>query len=154
MFFNLILVKNLSDLCGKISFLYETKNKNQKNRTLALATEPINYKMKVDQKGHTVTIKNTQGDFNAFLEKVTQQFKTFEKQNIIIDLTADSDLSEKELKLFLPLAKQQKKAKKSFVIVVSDLDFNAISDKLTVVPSLLEAHDIIEMEEIERDLGF
>lgn len=110
--------------------------------------------MKVDQKGHTVTIKNTQGDFNGFVEKVTQQFKTFEKHNIIIDLLADSDLSEKELKLFLPLSKQQKKAKKSFVIVASDLDFNAISDKLTVVPSLLEAHDIIEMEEIERDLGF
>jgi hypothetical protein len=28
------------------------------------------------------------------------------------------------------------------------------SAKLTVVPSLLEAHDIIEMEEIERDLDF
>jgi predicted AAA+ superfamily ATPase len=110
--------------------------------------------MKVDQKGHTVTIKDTQKDFKSFLEKVTQQFKTFEKQNIIIDLTANSELSESDLKLFLPLAKQQKKAKKSFVIVVDDLDFNAISDKLVVVPSLLEAHDIIEMEEIERDLGF
>jgi hypothetical protein len=110
--------------------------------------------MKVDQKGHTVTIKDTQGDINSFLEKVTQQFKTFEKQNIIIDLSADANLSESDLTLFLPLAKQQKKSKKSFVIVVSELDFNAISDKLTVVPSLLEAHDIIEMEEIERDLGF
>ena len=110
--------------------------------------------MKVDQKGHTVTIKDTQGDFNAFVEKVTQQFKTFEKQNIVIDLTSDSNLSENDLKLFLPLSKQQKKAKKSFVIVVEELDFNSISDKLTVVPSLLEAHDIIEMEEIERDLGF
>jgi hypothetical protein len=110
--------------------------------------------MKVDQKGHTVTIKDTQGDFNGFVEKVTQQFKTFEKQNIIIDLSSDDNLKENDLKVFLPLAKQQKKAKKSFVIVVSELDFNAISDKLAVVPSLLEAHDIIEMEEIERDLGF
>jgi len=110
--------------------------------------------MKVDQKGHTVTIKDTQGDLNGFVEKVTQQFKTFEKQNIIIDLSADNNLSESDLKLFLPLSKQQKKSKKSFVIVVADLDYNSISDKLVVVPSLLEAHDIIEMEEIERDLGF
>ena len=109
--------------------------------------------MKVDQKGHTVTIKDTQGDFNAFLERVTQQFKTFEKQNIIIDLSVDA-VTEKDLKAFLPLSKLHKKAKKSFVIVATDLDFNAISDKLAVVPSLLEAHDIIEMEEIERDLGF
>ena len=50
--------------------------------------------------------------------------------------------------------KQHKKGKKSFVIVTSDFDYNAVPDKLTVVPSLLEAHDIIEMEEIERDLGF
>ncbi|MCD9576617.1 ribonuclease Z [Flavobacterium soyae] len=110
--------------------------------------------MKVDQKGHTVTIKDTQGDFNGFVEKVTQQFKTFEKQNIIIDLSSDSELTENDLKAFLPLVKLHKKAKKSFVIVACDLDFNAISDKLVVVPSLLEAHDIIEMEEIERDLGF
>ena len=78
--------------------------------------------MKVDQKGHTVTIKDTQGDVNSFLEKVTQQFKTFEKQNIIIDLSSDADLSENDLKLFLPLSKQHKKAKKSFLIVVSELE--------------------------------
>jgi hypothetical protein len=30
------------------------------------------------------------------------------------------------------------------------LDYNAVR----IVPSILEAHDIIEMEEIERDLGF
>ena len=47
-----------------------------------------------------------------------------------------------------------KKAKKSFIIVTSDLDHNAVSEKLAVVRSIQEAHDIIEMEEIERDLGF
>ncbi|HRA73336.1 MAG TPA: ribonuclease Z, partial [Flavobacterium sp.] len=46
------------------------------------------------------------------------------------------------------------KAKKSFITVTSEPDFNAVSDKLAVVRSLQEAHDIIEMEEIERDLGF
>jgi hypothetical protein len=34
------------------------------------------------------------------------------------------------------------------------MDYNAIPNTLHVVPSLQEAHDIIEMEEIERDLGF
>jgi hypothetical protein len=54
----------------------------------------------------------------------------------------------------LPLSKQHKKNKKSFIIVASDFDYNAVPTKLTVVPSVLEAHDIIDMEEIERDLGF
>jgi hypothetical protein len=110
--------------------------------------------MKVDQKDHTTIIKDTQGDLASFLTKVTDQYKTFENQNLIIDLLSYETLSIEDLKLFLPLSKQHKKAKKSFVIVVSDFDFNALPEKITAVPSLLEAHDIIEMEEIERDLGF
>jgi hypothetical protein len=54
--------------------------------------------------------------------------------------------------LLLQLSEQHKGQK--IIIVISDLDYNAVPDTLTVVPSILEAHDIIEMEEIERDLGF
>lgn len=110
--------------------------------------------MKVDQKGHTVCIKDTQGDLVSFLMKVTHEYKTFQKHNIVIDIRMHKDLSVKEINSFMPLSKIHKKAKKSFVIVTSDLDHNAISDKLAVVRSIQEAHDIIEMEEIERDLGF
>ncbi len=111
--------------------------------------------MKVDLKEHTITIKDTQGDFDSFLTKVSSQYKSFENHNIIIDLLSyKEEIAVSNLKLFLPLSKQHKKSKKSFVIVVADSDYNALPEKLTVVPSLLEAHDIIEMEEIERDLGF
>ncbi len=110
--------------------------------------------MKVDQKGHTISIRDTQGDFTSFLMKITHQYKTFEKHNLIIDLLMHKDLNTNDIKLFMPLSKLHKKAKKSFVIVISEFDYNAVPAKLTVVPSLLEAHDIIEMEEIERDLGF
>lgn len=110
--------------------------------------------MKVEQKGHTVCIKDTQGDLVSFLMKVTHEYKTFQKHNIIIDIRVYEDLSEKEINSFLPLSKIHKKSKKSFVIATSNIDYNAVSDKLAVVRSLIEAHDIIEMEEIERDLGF
>ena len=110
--------------------------------------------MKVDQKGHTVCIKDTQGDLVSYLMKVTHEYKTFEKYNIIIDIRMHKNLSPKEISGFMPLSRIHKKAKKSFVIVTSDLDHNAVSDKIAVVRSLLEARDIIEMEEIERDLGF
>ncbi|MBX9886802.1 MAG: ribonuclease Z [Flavobacteriaceae bacterium] len=110
--------------------------------------------MKVSEKGHSVTIKDTQGDFSTFVMKLTNQFKAFEPLNIIVDLSKYSDLSITDIKSLSLLSKQHKKAKKSFVIVVLNIDYNAVPDQLTVVPSLLEAHDIIEMEEIERDLGF
>lgn len=110
--------------------------------------------MKVEQKGQTVSIKDTQGDLVSFLMKVTHEYKTFEKHNIIIDITHYKNLSVKDINSFLPLSKLHKKAKKSFVIVTDAADFNSVSEKLTVVPTVLEAQDIIEMEEIERDLGF
>lgn len=110
--------------------------------------------MKVEQKGHTVIIKDTQGDFISFRLKLTHEYKTFQKHNIIVDVTPHKILTVKEIDSFLPLSKTHKKSKKSFIIVASELDFNAVSHKLAVVRSLQEAHDIIEMEEIERDLGF
>ena len=110
--------------------------------------------MKVNQKENTVCIKDTQGDLVSFLMKVTHEYKTFEKHNIIIDIRLYNNLSVAAINSFMPLSKIHKKARKSFVVVTSEIDFNAISDKLAVVRSLQEAHDIIEMEEIERDLGF
>ncbi|MCW2118468.1 ribonuclease Z [Flavobacterium sp. 7A] len=110
--------------------------------------------MKVDQKGHTITIKETQADFTAFLMKVTHQYKSYEEHNLIIDLLPNKEVTIEDIKLLKPLSKQHKKAKKSFIIVADGIDFNAVSTKLTVVPTLLEANDIIGMEEIERDLGF
>ena len=110
--------------------------------------------MKVEQKGHTVMIKDTQGDLVSFLMKVTHEYKTFEKHNMIVDLSLHKDLTVKAIDSFLPLSKAHRKAKKSFVIVADGVDFNEVSDKLLLVPSMLEAHDMIDMEEIERDLGF
>lgn len=110
--------------------------------------------MKIDHKGNTVCLQDTKNELVMFLMKVTHEYKTFENFNIIIDIQSHKSLSTKEMNSFKPLSKIHKKAKKSFVIVASDFDFNAVHPKLSVVRSLQEAHDIIEMEEIERDLGF
>lgn len=110
--------------------------------------------MKVDQKGHTTIVKDTQGDVNSFIEKVTRDHNSFKSQNLILDITHDKNVTLKDIKLFSELSKTHQKGKKSFVIVADGIDFNAVPTKLIVVPSLQEAKDIIEMEEIERDLGF
>jgi hypothetical protein len=109
--------------------------------------------MKVDQKGTQLQSKILKEISLLFLMKVTHQYKTFEKQNIIIDLLYHKDLTIDD-KLLLRNYLSSIKGQKIFIIVISDLDYNAVPDTLTVVPSILEAHDIIEMEEIERDLGF
>ena len=110
--------------------------------------------MKVEQKGHTTIIKDTQGNFSSFIEKLTNKFNTYKEQKIILDVTKDENLSINNLLEVKDLAKKHKKEKKTMVFVAENIDFNKIPDFLLVVPSVLEAHDIIEMEEIERDLGF
>ncbi|WP_297517153.1 ribonuclease Z [Flavobacterium sp.] len=109
--------------------------------------------MRVETKGHTTILRDTVEPVADFCAKVTREYGQFVTQNVIVDLThIEVDLTT--VKLFSPLAKTHQKGKKSFVIVVNAIDFNAIPSHLHVVPSLKEAHDIIEMEEIERDLGF
>ena len=110
--------------------------------------------MKVYQKDHFTVIKDTQGNIQNFLEKTTHEHATFKTQNLILDITHNKNVEIKNIKLFSDLSKAHCKGKKSFVLVASDIDFNAIPSQLTVVPSIQEAQDIIEMEEIERDLGF
>ncbi|MDH6601158.1 hypothetical protein M2306_001852 [Myroides gitamensis] len=43
-------------------------------------------------------------------------------------------------------------ANKSFVIVLSEVNFNDFDGDLIVVPTKQEAFDLIEMDEIQRDL--
>jgi hypothetical protein len=110
--------------------------------------------MRVEHKGHTTTIKDTESSFDVFIQKLTEQYNSYKSVNLIIDITHDKSFEMSNLKQFSDLANAHKKNKKSFVIVASDLDFNKVPTSINTVPSLLEAHDIIEMEEIERDLGF
>lgn len=110
--------------------------------------------MKVEQKGHTTIVKDTIGDTQNFFDKFSSEYNSFKQHNLILDLSHDKNLDVSKIKLFVGLSKMHQKIKKSFVLVAQSIDFNAIPNTLLVVPTLLEAHDIIEMEEIERDLGF
>jgi hypothetical protein len=110
--------------------------------------------MKVLVKGHTTVLKDTQGDFQLFLDNITNQHESYKHQNLILDVTHDKSTTIQSIKAFTELSKMHCKGKKSFVIVAKNIDFNAVPKSLVVVPSVLEAQDIIDMDEIERDLGF
>ena len=110
--------------------------------------------MKVERKGHTTTIRNTQYITAEFYQKLNNEYKSYKSQNLIIDLSHDKAINLADIKLFLEMTKIHNKEKKSLVLVSENINFNDVPTKLIVVPTVLEAHDIIEMEEIERDLGF
>lgn len=111
--------------------------------------------MKVVEKGHTITIKDTQGDIATFQEKINKEYNSkFKDYNLVLDLSYYAKLSLNQILSFLPLSNTHREAKKSFVLVIDDFDYNEAPEEMVIVPTVLEAHDIIQMEEIERDLGF
>ena len=82
-------------------------------------------------------------ELNQLLEKLLVSDFNF---NFIINLDNLNDINF--LTKIYKLLNLLKKNKKSLVVVSSDL----IDKQVNVVPTLLEAYDIIELEEIERDL--
>lgn len=110
--------------------------------------------MKIDTINNTTIIKDSESDLPSLITNLNNQLVELIQQNTIIDISNYRYLTTKDFNTFFGISKAYKKAKKSLVIVVSDFDFDKVSDKINLVPTLQEAHDIIEMEEIERDLGF
>lgn len=91
-------------------------------------------------------------DFARYLEHIVPA--KYEDQNLVIDLLKYDSLSLEELVSFLKLSNYQRGGKKSFVFINTGIDIDLVPDEMVLVPTLQEAQDIIEMEEIERDLGF
>jgi hypothetical protein len=101
---------------------------------------------------YIITKKSNQ--FSEFMDSIDTNIDDIKNQNTIIDLSESVDVSTDDVALFLPLVKIFKKSNKSLVLVIHNVDFNEVDDRINVVPTMQEAFDIIEMEEIERDLGF
>ncbi|MFD0700447.1 ribonuclease Z [Myroides pelagicus] len=115
------------------------------------------YTMKVKEKGHTLIITSNEATLSEFVEKLEQQYESnLVGANLVIDLiTASFVVTEEDIEQFENLAvKHIEEANRSFVIVVESIDFNEFDGDMIIVPTLLEAHDLIEMDEIQRDLGF
>ncbi len=90
--------------------------------------------------------------FASFLEFIVP--KAYSKKNLVIDLLKYEKLTLEELLFFLPISNAQRADSKSFVIVNKAVHIDRVPEELMVVPTLGEAKDVIELEEIQRDLGF
>ena len=106
-----------------------------------------------DKKGTTTTVFQENIDLNEFLENLNNGYPKIKNDNIIVNLFSFSKLTPGDILEFLELSNTHRKSSKSFVLVTDKVTYDDVPDKITVVPTLQEAVDIIEMEEIERDLG-
>lgn len=106
-----------------------------------------------DKDGNVSIITQEKVSIIELAKKLQVIYPKFQNDNIIVNITSLKPLQTEDVLEFLQLSNQHRNNKHSFVIVTSKIDIDDIPDELVIVPTLQEAYDIIEMEEIERDLG-
>ncbi|WP_338357987.1 ribonuclease Z [Yeosuana marina] len=109
--------------------------------------------MILDQDGNISIITQEKATIIELVKKIQDVYSKLKHDNIIVNLTSLNKLSVQDIIEFLELSNSHRASKQSFVIVSNSIDINDTPDEIIVVPTLQEAYDIIEMEEMERDLG-
>jgi len=107
-----------------------------------------------DTEGNITIITQEKASIIELVKKLEVLYERFKNDNVIVSLTSLNKIPLEQIVEFLQISNKHRKAKHSFVIVTDKVDLDEMPDEIIVVPTLQEAYDIIEMEEMERDLGF
>lgn len=110
--------------------------------------------MIIDQDGSISIITQEKATIIELVKKIQALYPKFKNNNIIVVLSSLNKLGLQDVVEFLELSNTHKATKHSFVIVSDKFDLDLVPVEIVVVPTIQEAYDIIEMEEMERDLGF
>lgn len=110
--------------------------------------------MIIDQDGSISIITQEKATIIELIKKIQALYPKFKNNNIIVALSSLNKLGLQDVVEFLELSNIHKATKHSFVIVSDKVDLDLVPVEIVVVPTIQEAYDIIEMEEMERDLGF
>ncbi len=111
--------------------------------------------MIIERKDNNITIiTREKASTSEMAKRMEEAYDTFKNDNVIVDLSSFEGLSLEYMLHFLPISNKHRGQKHSFVLVNNTIDLDKTPDELVFVPTIQEAYDIIEMEEMERDLGF
>jgi len=100
-----------------------------------------------------IVVSQEKISIERFLQNLESDYTKLKNDNLVLDLLGFSKLSPYNVISFLELAKRHKKNGKTFVMVSDKVSYDDVPEEINLVPTLQEARDIVEMEEIERDLG-
>lgn len=110
--------------------------------------------MILDQNGNISIITQEKATNVELVKKIQSLYPKFKNNNIIVSLSTLHQLNTQDLLEFLELSNNHRASKQSFVIVSDKVNLDDVPEEIIVVPTLQEAYDIIEMEDMERDLDF
>lgn len=110
--------------------------------------------MNITNKESYILISSDENSFSEFYSLVLEKLTNYKKQHIILNISDTISTNKEDFLLFLDIAKQKKAEKTSFVIISKAVNMDNFPEDFNIVPTLIEAEDIIEMENMERELGF
>lgn len=108
--------------------------------------------MIVDRDGNIAIITQETATVKTLVHNIEQAYDTYKNDHLIVNLSSLDKITLEDIIEFLRLSNNHRGDKKSFVIVSENVDLNDMPAEIVVVPTMQEAFDIIEMEDIERDL--
>ena len=106
-----------------------------------------------DKVGSTVTVVQENTTLMVFVQNLKKAYPNLCNDNLIVNLFSFDGLSPDDMLEFLQLSKDHRASGKSFVLVTDKVSYDDVPEDICLAPTLQEARDIIELEEIERDLG-
>ena len=107
-----------------------------------------------DNEGNITIITQEGSSVKELVIKLEESYDRFKNDHIIVSLTSFNKIPREQIIEFLEISNRHRKTNHSFVIVTNNVNLDEIPEEITITPTLQEAYDIIEMEEMERDLGF
>jgi hypothetical protein len=102
---------------------------------------------------YTALVSN-EATFQEFYQSFSSQFESLKDRHLIVEVSENLNTSKEDISLFLNVAESQKENGMSFVVICATVDNDVFPEHFNIVPTFLEAEDILQMEAIERDLGF
>jgi len=106
-----------------------------------------------DKDGNVTIITQEKTSILELVKKLEVLYDRFKDNNIIVNLTSFNQIPIEKIVEFLQISNKHRGAKHSFIIVSNKVSLDSMPDEIVIVPTLKEAFDTIEMEEMERDLG-
>ena len=110
--------------------------------------------MNITKKENYIIIEDKNADVGTFATQLAEAHLEFEKDNVVVNVLDKGNLESKDLLVFLEVSDLHRMNKRSFVIASNPLSVETLPQDLIIAPTLREAEDNVNMEELERELGF
>ncbi len=110
--------------------------------------------MLLEKKENYTLITSDENSFLDFYTSFSEKKESLNKEHLLLQISNKINTSFKDFLLFLSIAEQKKENGTSFVIINNNINIDNFPDNFNIVPTLIEAEDILEMEAMERELGF